>query len=131
MNGKLFGIPGSFFFSVRNSPPRRRKVNRKNGERKLDTLDLSCGFFFASFFAFLRVSFTFFLIFARLFVDTRADVSAGYQENTQNVVACIFRAFLRTFPYADHGQRPLQEEGGLDKAGPGGRFKLSSNRDRE
>lgn len=81
MNGKLFGIPGSFFFSVRNSPPGQRKVSWRSGKRKLDALDLSCGFFLASFFAFLRVSFTFFLIFERWFVDTRLEVSAVYQGN--------------------------------------------------
>jgi hypothetical protein len=47
----------------------------------LDALDFSCGFFFASFFAFLRDSFTFFLTLARWFVDARLEVSAIYQEN--------------------------------------------------
>jgi hypothetical protein len=97
-------------------------VSSKNGKSKLDALDFSCGFFFASFFAFLRDSFTFFLIFARWFVDPRLEVSTVYQGNTQNVIAGIFRAFLRTLPYADHGKRPLQEEGASDKARYGGPF---------
>jgi hypothetical protein len=69
----------------------------------MDALGLSCGFFFASFFAFLRDSFTFFLIFARWLVDTRLEVSATCQVNIQRVVACVFRVFPRTLSYADHG----------------------------
>jgi len=70
-------------------PPADANVSWKNGKHKLHTLDLGCGFFLASLFAFLRVSFTFFLIFARWFVDTRLEVSAVYQGNVQNVVDCI------------------------------------------
>ena len=70
---------------------------------RLYALDFGCGFLFASFFAFLRDSFTFFLILARWFVDARLEVSAMYQRNTQNVVTCIFSASLRTLPYAGHG----------------------------
>lgn len=54
-----------------------------------------------------------------------------YQGGSQNVAACIFRAFLRTLPYADHSfgssQDFCKKRDGSDKArcrGPSSRVQI-------